>query len=319
MNGDRPNAPQRRSRALRVLLTAAAFILGVPLLGRGCGSCMGYQDMVMERVNACPRARELLGSPIKPALVGLSCGSASTGGGTGRARWTMSVNGPKARGRYSFHVRKEDGQWRLMTGTLKAGDTTIDVAVCAVVGGNTVAAAQSFSGQVTSTVGAAPVAAGTACTATVTPGDGDTPCRTEVRCGNTIIYGATPKVGYASCAMEQGADGTQTLIVQDREFTPQGGDPALDLRAATGQLVVSDQLPSGMWAVDIKLGGGASAPAPAPTPPSSSGPSRNPGPTQPSAPGPTPSPTRSPMPSPTRGPTQLPAPAQPPGPGATPI
>jgi hypothetical protein len=269
VNGDRPAGSGQGARVLkRALLFGVVVLIGIPLMGRGCGSCMGYEDLVMERVNACPQAVELLGAPIKPALVGLSCGSAKTSGSYGRASWTQSVSGPKGRGRYSFNVRKEGGPWRLVSGTLSAQGKTIDVGMCAVVGvGDGVKGPQRFTGEVTSTVGAAPAATGAACTVQVVPGKGDDPCRTEVQCGGTIIYGATPKVGFAACSMEPGPDGKLALVVQDRDFTPQGGDPALDLRAATGQLVVSDQLPTGMWVVNIKLATGAPASAPAPVAP----------------------------------------------------
>ncbi len=269
MNGS-PNP--NRNRFLKLLILAVAMVLGVPLMGRGCGSCMGYQDLVMERVNACPLAVAELGSPIKPALIGMSCGSAKTSGSYGRASWTQSVSGPKGRGRYSFLVRREGGPWRLISGKLKANGKTIDVGRCTVAGGGAgLAGPQRFAGEVTSTVGAAPVAKGAACTAVVTPGKEGDPCRTEVRCGGTIIYGATPKVGFAECSMEQGPDGKPALVVQDRDFTPQGGDPALDLRAAKGEIVVSDQVPTGMWVVNITMAGRppASAPSPAkePVPP----------------------------------------------------
>jgi hypothetical protein len=303
MNGNRPKVATGRGKAIRFFLTMAALVIGVPLMGRGCGSCMGYQDVVMDRLNGCPAAREVLGSPIKPALIGLSCGSAKTSGSTGRARWTMSVSGPKARGRYSFHVVKEGGPWRLVSGNLKAEGKNIDVGLCAVVGGDSsFAATQRLTGEVTSIVGAAPVAQGTTCTATVTPGGGDKPCRAEVKCGGKIIYGERPEVGYAACTMEQGPGGKACLVVQDRDFTPQGGDPALDLRVATGQLVVSDQLPTGMWVVNVKLAGGPAAPASAPAP--------TPAPTPaPAAPAPTPAPA-APAPA---------APATPPAGGGTPI
>jgi hypothetical protein len=239
---------------------------------------MGYQDLVMEKVNSCPQAREALGSPIKPSLIGLSCGSAKTSGSSDRARWTMSVSGPKERGRYSYHVRKDGGAWRFVSGTLKAGGRTIDVGMCAVLGAAIgVTATKRFTGQVTSTVGTAPVAKGAACTVTVAPGGDDHPCRTEVTCGGTVIYGITPSTGYSSCHTAKGSGGTLDLVVQDRDFTPQGGDPALDLRTATGEVVVSDQLPPGMWVVNIKLAGGAPASAPAPA----SGPAGAPAPPAP--------------------------------------
>jgi hypothetical protein len=280
VNGDRPAGKRNRSLLLRSLIFAAAIVVGVPLLGRGCGSCMGYQDLVMERVNACPAVVAELGSPIKESLIGLSCGSAKTSGSYGRASWTSSVSGPKGRGRYSYTVRREGGPWRLISGTLKANGKTIDVGMCAVVGGgDAIAGPQRFTGEVTSTVGTtAPVAKGAACTVTVTPGGDDKPCRTEVRCGGAAIYGATSNVGYASCSSEQGPDGKPALVVQDRDFTPQGGDPALDLRAAKGELVVSDQLPTGMWVVNIKLAGGPSAPASAPAPAAAPTPAPAPGP-----------------------------------------
>jgi hypothetical protein len=74
--------------------------------------------------------------------------------------------------------------------------------------------------------------------------------------------------------VERSADGRPGLVVQDTDFTPQGGDPALDLRESRGQLVVSDQVASGMWVVNVKLAFGqpasapasAAAPTPAPTP-----------------------------------------------------
>ena len=98
-------APARPWTARRMATAAAwpvAIVLAMPFAARSCGSCMGYEGVVMDQLNACPRATDLLGAPITEGYVGVSWGNASTGddGGLARRRRRMmqmlSVTSPRA-------------------------------------------------------------------------------------------------------------------------------------------------------------------------------------------------------------------------------
>jgi len=105
-------------------------IVFMPLCSSACGGMFGYQDVVMERLRACPAAQAALGDDIRPAATGMSCGNAETSGSTGHASWSMPVKGSRGRGTYQFTVNKMGGPWQIQSATLTVDGQMINVATC---------------------------------------------------------------------------------------------------------------------------------------------------------------------------------------------
>src|SRR5580704_13349496 len=100
-------APARPWTARRIATATAwpvVIVLAMPFAARFCGSCMGYEGVVMDQLNACPRATDLLGAPITESYMGLSCGNAGTGDDGSNASWRMPVSGPRGAGVYHFEA-----------------------------------------------------------------------------------------------------------------------------------------------------------------------------------------------------------------------
>jgi hypothetical protein len=236
--------------SLGVVLAALA---GVFLFGRA-GACMGFEEVALQRLNACPLAVSLLGSPIESTFLGLSCGSASTEGSFGKASWMLPVAGPTASGSYKVVMEKRGGPWILLEGYLNAGDQEVDVAQCVLsAGGMGVSERRQQAGTVVSTMGEPPVAKGASCNVVIGPGGGPFGCRIEITCDGKLLYGGENR-GYLHCRQELAPDGGLPMVsAQDNETTAVSGDPMLDLRERKGEILVSDQSPSGMWGVTIQL------------------------------------------------------------------
>lgn len=240
-----------RPRALLWALFPLTMIFGV---GGLVGTCMGYEPVALERLNACPRATELLGAPIERGYLGMSCGSAETGGGSGNASWTMPVVGPHGRGTYSFYMEQHGGPWTLLRGDLEVGDTEVDVVNCTLAtGGQAARTTRRLAGTITATVGRTPAPTGTECEVAVGPGDGPFGCRIRVSCGGRMLYGATETTGFVACRTAPGPDGGELVSAQDSQGTAGDRDPILDLREEAHELVVSDQGEAGTWAITITL------------------------------------------------------------------
>ena len=167
----------------------------------------------------------------------------------------MPVQGSKGRGTYSFSIHKDGGPWRFQRAVLEAGGTELDVLRCAPRGG-TVVSPHRYVGQVTQSIGPAPVAVGAACEVRLGPNDrGSRPhiCKLVIDCGGKRLYGKDAGSGYLECSLDPGP-GTPMPVAEDRDFTDQGGDPAIDLRARAGTLTISDRDPGGIWTVSVRLG-----------------------------------------------------------------
>jgi hypothetical protein len=128
-------SPGRRRRTLPYSLVGTALLIAAggafsPILGIGAGSCMGYQDVAMQRLQACPKAVQLLGPGIQPSVIGWSCGSAQLSGAFGQASWDMPVHGQKASGRYAIAAQKQAAPWVLRAATLTARGQSVDVLAC---------------------------------------------------------------------------------------------------------------------------------------------------------------------------------------------
>jgi hypothetical protein len=211
----------------------------------GAPACLGFEDVTLASIEACPAAVELLGAPVSRSWLGLSCGSAETEDDSGHASWDFPVAGPRGRGSVSVVAQESGGTWRLISGSLESGDTTIDLLTC-TAGGPMAVTAVDFDATVTSIIGAPGVAIGDACHVSVRPGEGDYPCRVSVACAGNILYGAG-STGWTGCG--RGPDGS--LRVRDTSPTPSGGDPTLDLSLGAGTAVLTDEAASGTWVVQL--------------------------------------------------------------------
>lgn len=93
-----------------------------------------------------------------------------------------------------------------------------------------------------------PVKAGARCAVRASPLARAGECLVRVECGGVMIYGSGT-TGVASCSVAEG----QVATAEDKNPTPDGGDPILMLDAAEGVLVVSDDNGSSKWSASIAL------------------------------------------------------------------
>jgi hypothetical protein len=117
-------------RAGHTIGVIGLVVIAPQTCARGAAWCMGYDDAVVETIEACPRAVELLGEDISPAWVGLSCGQSETGGGQGHASWTMAYAGSRERGQLDFNADKHGGEWTVRRAVLTVDGESIDLLAC---------------------------------------------------------------------------------------------------------------------------------------------------------------------------------------------
>ena len=133
------------------LLIVAAAPFAMPAFARFAGSSSGYQDLIMNKLQACPHARNLLGENAGPAIVGLAWGSSETEGGMhGHAQWRVPVSGSRGSGVYNYALELHGGQWQIMTAQLDVGGQLVDIGSCsgggvAAGGGQPNAQAQGYA------------------------------------------------------------------------------------------------------------------------------------------------------------------------------
>jgi hypothetical protein len=221
-------------------------------MAAGCG---GYNDTALDQLRQCPRAQAALGESIDWASFGCSSGQTSTGSGTGSASWSMPVAGSKSAGRYSFNLSKTGGGWAVRRAVLTVGDDEIDVRRCAPVTGPAFAETVRRTARVSAAIGPTPVPLGTTCSLQMGPADrkGAHPCRLIVDCGGRRLYG-TGTTGYLDCFLDQGP-GPGQPVLEDSEFSDKSGDPAVDLKVRSGQAIISDKVPEGLWTLTLQLDG----------------------------------------------------------------
>jgi len=234
------------------VLAVLGPLLGIFAFGN-MSTCMGFEDEALRRLRACPGAVELLGAPVARARLGLSCGSAETGGGRGNASWMLPVQGSKQRGSYKVVMEDRGSGWTLLEGYLSVGEVELDVVQCTLAAsGQGVATLRKLSGEVVSALGSAPVPPGTPCTVELGPGGGPFGCRVQVRCGGQLLYGGE-HLGFVKCRLQPRPDGPPAIVAQDPEGTATSGDPILDFQEARGEVLISDQGAAGLWALTIRL------------------------------------------------------------------
>lgn len=93
-----------------------------------------------------------------------------------------------------------------------------------------------------------PVKIGARCTLRASPLPRAGDCLVRVECGGVMIYGSGT-TGVASCSVVDG----QVATAEDKNPTPDGGDPILTLDAATGAVLVSDEVGASKWSVTVAL------------------------------------------------------------------
>lgn len=210
--------------------------IGPQACGRATASCSGYDDLLIEAVERCPRARELLGDDIGPAVVGCGCGKTETSSGAGTASWLMSVAGSRDRGLLDFDAEKHGGRWSLTRAVLDVNGEGIDLLACGASAPRSAHAAQqrapgaapgrkirgSFNGRVLRSTHPG-VAAGR-CEGTLAGGHGIL-TRVTVRCGGAAIY-----EGHGELAL----DGGRWTYDDPRTFE-QDETPACRLVGTPGQ------------------------------------------------------------------------------------
>jgi len=112
---------------IAVLIVSFIF---TPLLGVGAGYLMDYYPGVIERMNQCEKAEELLGENARLSKIGFNYGFAKMEGGYGRVTWRFPVKGDKACGSFKFYMEKHGGIWNMIGGILKSGDREIEIVSC---------------------------------------------------------------------------------------------------------------------------------------------------------------------------------------------
>lgn len=248
---DAPGDPPGKSRGPHLLGILGGLLVWPVLFVAftGAPACMGFEDPTLRAIESCPRAAELLGTPVTRSWLGMSCGNAETSDDTGNASWTFPVAGPRGSGSVEVYATRRGGPWVVHRATLEASGTTVDVTSC-TEGGPIAIEAQTHAATVTQVIGAPGVVVGTPCSVQVTPSSGGVyNCRIQIDCGASNLYGSRSSNGYASC----GLDAQRGLRARDDSPTPQGGDPTLDLRLGEGEVILTDQTGGGTWVVEMHV------------------------------------------------------------------
>lgn len=241
-----PQPPKKKVNPLSLVLGMLIWPLGIFAFS-GAPACMGFEDPTLRAIEACPRAVEILGTPVTRSWWGLSCGNAETGDGNGNASWRFPVAGSRGSGSIEVDAIERNGTWTVQQAMLETSEATLDVLSC-TEGGPIAITAQTVRASVTSIIGSPGVAQGDACTIAIGEGGGPFNCRVQITCGATTLYGAG-STGYTRCTRDaQGA-----TVARDTDPTPSGGDPTLDLRLGAGEAVLTDQTPAGTWVVSMRI------------------------------------------------------------------
>ncbi|WP_437855912.1 hypothetical protein [Sorangium sp. So ce363] len=104
------------------------------------------------------------------------------------------------------------------------------------------------SARVTESTGPSPVKVGQRCALLVSPLPRGGKCLTRLACAGRMLYGAGT-TGVSECTVE----GDKVVRVHDGNTTPNGGDPAFELDAATGRITVKDDVGGAAWTVGVQL------------------------------------------------------------------
>ncbi|WP_437547759.1 hypothetical protein WME97_47575 [Sorangium sp. So ce367] len=104
------------------------------------------------------------------------------------------------------------------------------------------------SARVTESTGPSPVKVGQRCALLVSPLPRGGKCLTRLACAGRMLYGAGT-TGVSECTVE----GDKVVRVHDGNTTPNGGDPAFELDAATGRITVKDEVGGAAWTVGVQL------------------------------------------------------------------
>ena len=131
------SAPKKMSRALLGGIVGfngifwAAFTLFF-LSPKACALFSpGNEDLAIETLKKCPRARQLLGDDVGPAWIGCTQGSSQGGCDSENAHWSTSVAGSKGSGDFAWAAQETDGKWIIKGAWLRvSGSDEIDIVKC---------------------------------------------------------------------------------------------------------------------------------------------------------------------------------------------
>jgi hypothetical protein len=224
------------------------FVPLVALISGLMPRCTNSYPMVIEALNACEAAVEVLGPNIRQRPLGMSCGSSEVGCSSKNASWSFPVAGDLARGTVSYRAEAQGAEpWSILSATLEVRGKTISVVPCMPVprGGGTTVEPLRFGldlpAVVTRIDGEMPASPGDACRLRIIPNPDFTPelpfnCKVEVRCEGTLFYG-WGESGYLSCSQEGGRVTGGT----DPYATRQDRDPALEMDLLNKTVVVREE------------------------------------------------------------------------------
>jgi hypothetical protein len=123
-----------RTKVFLGLFLGACALVALIALAIMVPSSHEYDALVMGRLQVCPKAMELLGTPATNQVWGLGGGgSIRQNPSFGTVDWNDLVKGPRNTGMYHYALEKRGGPWVMRSGTLVVGDASIDVMHCGTV------------------------------------------------------------------------------------------------------------------------------------------------------------------------------------------
>lgn len=111
-----------------ILFFASLFL--TPLAGVLAGRLMDYYPGVIERMNQCEKAEELLGKDPRLSKIGFNYGFAKIEGAYGRVSWRFPVKGDSDSGSFKFYLERHSSVWQMISGFLTVGDQQVEVVSC---------------------------------------------------------------------------------------------------------------------------------------------------------------------------------------------
>lgn len=239
-------------KALLGLPIAVLVIVGLLMVTPFLGTCGGADEAVTELVRRCEPATKFLGKDVRPARMGLACGSTEISGSTGSASWSMPFTGENGRGTIAYSAIKQNGEWHVVAATLDADGQAIDLVACA---GGAVNALQRLDGTFEGTVTESTheqIEPGMYCTGTINRRAGETLADVVATCAEsetagegTVVYRGRSEV---KADMGSAAKGDETLAYED---TKGPVNATLTFEGATGSLRVWSLSPA--WEIRVAL------------------------------------------------------------------
>ncbi len=113
--------------------------IGIVVLGVLLAMPRGGSDAVLVAMAQCPAVTAAMGSPLRVSKWSMGCGEESSGGGSGNAQWTISVQGPKQGASVSYAASYLANEpWDVQRAVVSLDDGTTVTAVPCEGGGGSV-------------------------------------------------------------------------------------------------------------------------------------------------------------------------------------